>query len=509
LDMKDVRDVRLLQRIADDMFALVHELGGTISGEHGDGRIRSCYIPLQYSSIYEIFLQVKRLLDPSSMFNPDIITHNDPAQMMKDLRFGEDYSSQEPTDKLLIWGEGMAGEIEKCHGCSKCTTVTAATRMCPMYKATRDELSAPKAKANILRALISGKVDDEELYERSIQAVVDRCVNCGSCSKECPSQVNIPKLVLEAHSKYIKREGMTIENMLVTHFENFGRYTRKLFPIISPLMKLKPLRKVAELFAGMSAERQFIKFSSRSLYDRFATSVGNGKKILYFAGCYASYMRPEIGESTIRVLNHLGYQVLLPDQHCCGVPHMAKGGAEEARAKIQDNLAEWGHLIDSVDYIVASCSSCAFALQKEWAYYMGGELVEKVKSKVVHVTQLIAEHLGELELTADGVSVAYHTPCHMRMLKDNTSSWRVLSGVSGMKAVALRSGCCGMAGSWGISAKHYDESVKIGTPMIMSLLDSGASICATDCPTCEMQLRHLSDKTIYNPVELVDKMLTK
>ncbi len=510
LDMKDKHDIGQLKPIADAVFDLVRGLGGTISGEHGDGRIRSSYIPLQYRDIYEIFLQVKHLLDPKNILNPDIKTHADPQQIVSNLRYGAAYNAMDLSNKLLIWENGAADEIERCHGCSKCTTVTVATRMCPAYKSTRDEASAPKAKANILRALISGRIEDSQLYQKTFQSVMDRCFNCGSCSKECPSQVNIPKLALEARSQYALKFGTPLEYKIVTGFELFARYTRKLFPVITPVMRFKAMRKLAEKAVGIASEREFVKFTPRSLFDRFAPVIGAGdKKALYFAGCYASYMRPEIGESTIRMLNRLGYKVLLPDQHCCGIPHVSKGMAEGARQKIEDNLNNWGRLLDEADIIVVSCSSCALSLVKEWGYYIGGELIERIRKMTVHISTLMDGKIAELDPQLKGLSVAYHSPCHMKLLPDSTASWRVLSKVGGMKAVSLKSSCCGMAGSWGISAKNYEESVRIGAPMVMSLLESDCNICVTDCPTCEMQLKHLSDKPVLHPVEVIDKILTQ
>ncbi|MDR2884115.1 MAG: FAD-binding protein [Deferribacteraceae bacterium] len=505
LDMKDAGDIDLLRVIADDVFMLVKGLGGTISGEHGDGRVRSCYIPLQYGDLFDTFLSVKDLLDPNRIFNPDIITSSNPNQMKENLRYGKDYDAKEIDKSLLIWEDGMAVEVEKCHGCSKCTTVTVATRMCPAYKATRDEASAPKAKANLLRALISGKIQDKELYSSAFKFVMDRCLNCGSCTKECPSQVNIPKMALEAKSQYVRKFGSPLEHKIVTNFELFGRYTRKLFPIVTPIMRIKAMRKIVEKTAGVASEREFIKFNTKSLYDRLSDVVGSGdKKALYFAGCYASYVRPDIGVSTVSVLNKLGYQVFVPEQHCCGIPHLSKGMAEGTRDKIEDNLKSWGKLLDEADVIVVSCSSCGLSLTKEWGYYIGGELIEKVKRKTKHVSQLI----NDIELKTDTpISVAYHSPCHMRLMPDPTASLRVLSSIDGVKAVSLSSSCCGMAGSWGMSASHYEESVKIGTPMVMSLIESDCNICATDCPTCEMQLKHLSDKPIMHPVEIVDSIL--
>ena len=222
----------LLRPIADGVFDLVSGIGGTVSGEHGDGRLRSAYLRRAYPNIYDLFVRVKTLLDPNRLFNPEIKTARRPRTRCPAAcasapgikpRFGGDAQlrwvrgSVEETEKTaqLRWGPGVCrGRVERCHGCSKCTTITTATRMCPVYKFTRDESAAPKAKANVLRALISGAVASRTLYEREFQNVMAQCVNCGSCYAECPSNVNIPKLAMEAKARYVKRFGTSLADGL-------------------------------------------------------------------------------------------------------------------------------------------------------------------------------------------------------------------------------------------------------------------------------------------------------
>lgn len=508
LDMKDPYDIKLLKVLADEVFDLVMELNGTISGEHGDGRIRSCYIPRQYKDIYDIFIKIKSFLDPENIFNPDIKTTNDPYQMTKYLRYGSDYSASDTGKKLLLWQEDFINEAEKCHGCSKCTTITNATRMCPIYKATRDESAAPKAKANILRALLSNSIESDAMYSEAFQFVMDKCVNCGSCSIECPSKVNIPKLALEAKSRYAEKFGVPIESKIVTKFELAGRTVRKISPIISFLMRPLFMRKISETFTGLASEREFIKFSMKSLYERVNKFEGDGEKtVIYFAGCYASYIKPEIGESSVNVLKKLGFKVIIPNQHCCGIPHLSKGMASNARKQINKNLKNWGKLIDSVDYIVTACSSCALTLMKEWLYYQDDDMTRKVSSKTVHISDLVLPLIKEEDLIRQDISLSYHSACHMKLLRNPLASIKMMKLLPGVNVEDLKSSCCGMAGSWGTLAKNYNLSIKIGSDMAQKLIDSESQIGVTDCPTCSMQMEHLGNKPILHPIEVLDRCL--
>ena len=509
LNLKDPADVKLLKPLADSVFELVHSLGGAISGEHGDGRIRSAYIKKQYPEIYDLFLETKRLLDGKNLFNPEIITAHDEYQVEKHLRFGKGYEVKDIADEALNWPEGLSREIEKCHGCSKCTTITTATRMCPIYKFTRDEAAAPKAKANILRGPISGEIKDRELYEKAFQHVIEQCVNCGSCFAECPSNVNIPKMAIEARAQYVRRFGPSLENRLVVNAELAGRTTRKFSGAIKKLMDLKPVKQMGQYITGISARRDFPAFESKSLFERIEPWEGGGSpRILYFAGCYSSYLKPQIGQSAVAVLKSMGMTVVTPPQHCCGLPMLSKGMIKEAAAKIRQNQDKWQAVVNTVDHIVVTCSSCGFALMEDWQSLLDNEFTAGVKDKITHISSLLNNYFDRLDFKTCDTGVSYHAPCHLKIQDDPNSSIRLLSRIQGVALQDLKSHCCGMIGSWGLSADHFDLSKQIGSDMIAKLNQSAAAVGATDCPTCRMQMEQFSEKEIKHPIEIVYECLS-
>ncbi len=509
LNLKDPADVARLRPIADDLFALVHGLGGSVSGEHGDGRLRSAYIRRAYPKIYDLFLKVKHLLDSHHLFNPEIITHHDPDQMARSLRFGAEYRARDVSAPVLRWPEGMIAEAEKCHGCSKCTTVTPATRMCPLYKITRDEAASPKAKANILRALISGAVDKKALYESAFQEVIDHCANCGSCAHECPSNVNIPKLAMEARARHAAIYGVPLQNRLLTGIEAAGRWTHPFSERLKPVMEFPLVKKAGERLFGVSARRNPVVFSKRPLRDRIRFREGDGAvSVLYFAGCYASYIEPAIGEALVNTLTRMQMTVYTPDQSCCGLPHLTKGMAPEAEEKIRRNLAQWGNLLREVDCVVVTCSSCGYALMKDWSVLQNDSLIQTVSEKTVHVSRLVNTCFDRLSPRTDKpLRLAYHAPCHLRIQADPNSSVNLLSRLEGVWVADLQSNCCGMIGSWGMAADHYALSRDIGADLIRKLNESSADIGVTDCPTCRMQMARFSEKPIRHPIEIISKRL--
>lgn len=505
LDLKDGADVALLKTLADEVFELVHGLGGSVSGEHGDGRLRSAYVRRQFPDIHPLFLQTKALLDPDHTLNPEIICFHDPDQMTKDLRYGPAYSAVEPKDKILNWHGGMVPEIEMCHGCSKCSTVTHATRMCPVYKVTRDEAATPKAKANLLRALVSGRLPDRALFQSAFQGVMAQCVACGSCARECPSHVDIPKMALEAKARYAAKYGVLLADQLLALPEESGRFLGPVSAWIKPVADLGFCQQLKERFTGLSANRPFPRFDPHPLSERIRSREGQGDMaVLYFAGCYAGFMRPSIGEALVKTLTAMNMSVWTPAQHCCGLPLLSKGLADAAREKVRANLGQWESMLSQVQYIVVSCSSCGLSLMREWGDLLDSARIREIGEKTVHVSDLINRYFDRLPpLQTQPLRLAYHSPCHLRVQPRPDSSLRLLSRIPGIRIADLKAHCCGMAGSWGLRADHDELSRAIGSDLIGRLEASDADYGVTDCPTCRLQMEELGTKEVKHPVEVL------
>jgi FAD/FMN-containing dehydrogenase/Fe-S oxidoreductase len=518
LNLKDPADVERLRLIADDFFDLVHGLGGAVSGEHGDGRLRSAYIRRQYPTISPLFSQVKSLLDPAGIFNPEIITRHDPDQMGRNLRFGPDYSARPPVRKTALeWPEGLSRTVETCHGCSKCTTVTDATRMCPVFKATRDEADAPKAKANLLRNLTAGRLANHSLFDAAVRDVISRCIGCRSCLRECPSRVNIPKLTMEVRAAHARRFGVSPADRLLTAAEPAGRHLRKLAAAAGPVAEAPRLRALGERLTGIAANRPLPAFAGRELRERLgAEAVAEPNpvsrrerghpRVLFFAGCAARYLTPEVGEAAVRLMRAAGMAVTVPEQHCCGLPMLAKGMAGTARERMAGNLARWDSLLRDVDFVAVTCSSCGLALREEWRYLSDSPLVRSVGERVISASRLLLEYRDRLAFRGDAGRLAYHAPCHLRGTEDDGASLALLRALPGAEVIDLSAGCCGMAGSWGMKAENMELSREIGSDLMRKLAVSGADVAATDCPTCRMQMEGMSGGVVKHPMEMVKTM---
>jgi Fe-S oxidoreductase len=225
--------------------------------------------------------------------------------------------------------------------------------------------------------------------------------------------------------------------------------------------------------------------------------------VLYFAGCYSGYLKPRIGEAALKVLTRMGVAVLTPPQHCCGLPAMTKGMVTDARKMVLNNLAKWYSLLDRVDHVVVTCSSCGYALMKDWGDLLHDDRIVQVSRKVVHISRFLDSHWDRFDLDHCSERVAYHHPCHLRIQPDPDSSLRMLSRIPGVRSDNLRAHCCGMIGSWGMAVENYQLSQQIGEDLINKLDASGASLAVTDCPTCRMQMEAFGGKPVLHPVEVV------
>jgi Fe-S oxidoreductase len=230
-------------------------------------------------------------------------------------------------------------------------------------------------------------------------------------------------------------------------------------------------------------------------------------QVLYFSGCYAGYIRPAIGSALVQTLTHLGMTVHTPPQHCCGLPLLTKGRADAAREKICRNLKRWQHLLDRVDHIVVTCSSCGLALMDEWSYLMDGPRIRRVAGKVIHASRLIRRYLNADRTAAWQGTLAYHQPCHLKVQTDPQSTVAMLGDLPGINLNVLDSHCCGMAGAWGLAAPNDDLSRTIGAHLTGLIDASDADAAVTDCPTCEMQMSQLGTRPVLHPVEIVARCL--
>ena len=505
LDLRVPEDVVKMKGIAGEVARLTIDLGGTISCEHGDGLTRSPYLELQFGDLYQVMRQVKRLWDPASRFNPGKVITDEREVHTEDLRTGPDF-------KPVATGEALdrepwAAELLRCHGCGTCRAY------CPVYRVTKDELATPRAKANLLRAHVAGDLDLLDLQDEKMRAVAALCYNCKTCLVECPSRVNIPGLVLK-HKEHLGRTGhIPWAEKMMLKVRLVGRLGSLAAPVSNWMLGWRPMRKLMDKVGGVSAGAAMPAFARSAVKE--GTRVGEGaagRKIAYFAGCFEIFNEPGITRDALKVLEALGCDVLIPNQHCCGVPKISAGDARGALDDMRYNLTELVPLIEAGYTVTSGCPSCVLTLADDYPDMAEGDArAGHLASNVRDLHDLVEEMLANSPDAAarfggspwKGRRLAYHAPCHLRAAGKGEQPRRLLEKTLGLTFAVSNLKCCGMGGTFGIKSANTATSDAIARETVDHILAAKPEAIVTSCGMCRTQLEKQTGLPVYHPMELL------
>ena len=507
LDMKNPEDVARMVRITDENCDLVLRLKGTISGEHGDGLLRTAYVPRQYPRLYPAFVELKKLFDPQNVLNPGRVVGNDPDLMGKHLKFGAEYRHV-PTGSAFD-GEILSAEVEACHGRGKCRSY------CPLAMATNDESYLGRAKASLLRELISGNLDpDTFLASDELKKMMDGCVNCKRCLTECPTGVDIPWVSLMARAHQVKNRGQSFKDRFLADTHLACRVGSSLAPLVNLAFSIGPARALMESAFGLDRRRKMPPFSPRTFREMHkGLDKGNGK-VAYFLSCYANYNDPEgEGRAVVEVLERNGFGVEIPDFQCCGIARISSGGLEPALKGVGENLEKISSLVEKGIPVVFSEPSCALAVKQEYPRIVNSGKAAKAAAGCHEIHGFLSKlkqegklntNLGEMKL-----KVGYHNPCHLRALGISKEVVELLKLIPGLEVQAFGDRCCGLAGTFGMKKQNYDLSMEIGKPLFEEIRQSGVDRVVTGCGSCAMQIAQGTGLKVTHPLTLLAEAYRK
>ena len=515
LDLHHPEDVRKLRQLAEETFRLVWKLGGTISGEHGEGLVRAAFIRDQYGpEMYEIFRKIKNVFDPEGLLNPGKIINDDPDVMTSNLRFSHRPTrAGRPTN--LLWPDNeLTVESEQCNGNGLCRSHDPLLSMCPIFRVTGDEDASPRAKGNLMRHWLTGLLPDDIMQTPEFKRVADLCVNCKMCAMQCPSLVNIPKLMMEARAEYVRHHGLTRTQKILTRSEAASRLGATFGPVANLGMKLPPAARALEWIGGIDRRRPLPAFAwgnnlkkLRKYLQKLGPISDPVGKVAYFVDLYATYNDHELGRAVVDVLRYNGVEVLLPEQHEAAMPSISYGDIPHARKTIEQNVR---HLADAVRRgytVVASEPTAALCLKQEYLDIVDSDDARLVAENTQELTDYLGRMLraGTLKAPTHAVplTLAYHEPCHYAALQIETGTLKLLQRIEGVEIELLPNSCCGIAGTFGFQKKNYDLSMAAGEPMLGPLRESAAQFGLTECSTCKMQMEQGSGKPTLHPVKVL------
>jgi len=519
INLKDRGDIEKMKRIASSIGDLVIEFGGTMSGEHGDGLVRSWFIERFFGpDVYEAFVQVKRAFDPPGLMNPGKIVDAPPIDAS--LRYGPAYRTL-PVTTHFDWATdgGFAQSVELCSGLGACRKTIDGT-MCPSYMVTREEEHSTRGRANLLRAVLSGALPAAELTGRRLYEALDLCLECKGCKGECPANVDMAKLKYEFLAGYHEANGLPLRARLFAHVRTLNRLGSPLAPVASWLANTAPARWIMHRALGIHRDRPLPPLARENFLRWWHTRerrTANGERrthprgpVALFADTFMIYNYPEIGRAAVELLEGLGFEVMLAPGGCCGRPMISKGLLGQAAALGRQNVEALRPLADQGIPIVGLEPSCILTFRDEVPDLVGGE----PSNMVARGTKLIDEFLLDqhrfrrLPIAGDGRRVLFHGHCHQKALIGSATSRQLLSEV-GFAVEEVDSGCCGMAGAFGFEAEHYDVSMAIGERRLLPAVRAQAADTAVVAMgiSCRQQIAHGTGRRAVHLVELLAEAL--
>ena len=522
LDLADPRDRRRMKQLAARLYEQVLDVGGTISGEHGDGLSRSGFVKLQYGPLYPVMRRIKRLFDPQNIFNPGkIITESEsPAvDRLRAVELAVGDSAEQGADGApqpeLNWSlESVLAEARRCNGCAACRVQSAPQRMCPIFRFAPAEEASPRAKATLMRAILTGQLPPEAMASEEFKQVADLCINCQMCRLECPAEVDIPRLMIEAKAAYVRTNGLQGVQWLLTRLDLVGRLGTRFPRLFNWALGTRWTRWAIEKFWGLAQGRKLPRFARGPFLKKAARrrltrpTRRSGRKVLFFVDYYANYHDVELAEALVAVLEHNGVAVYVPpEQTYSGMAMVAQGVLDAARAQAEHNVRLLAEAVRQGYTIVTTEPSAALCLVREYPALLDDEDARLVAAHTVEAcTYLWRLHLaGQLQLDFRPlhVTLAYHAPCHLIALEVGTPGLNLLRLIPGVTVRHLEEGCSGMAGTFGLARANFRRSLRAGWGLITAIRRQEVQAGTTECSACKMQMEQGTTKPTVHPIKLL------
>jgi len=537
INLKTHEGNELFRIIAGEIATLVKKYRGSLSGEHGDGRLRGEFIEQMVGKKnYQLLKQIKQTWDPNNIFNPNKIV--DTPGMNTMLRYTPGQQTPAFKTEFRYANQNVLQHAEQCNGSGDCRkTEMSGGTMCPSFMATRNEKDTTRARANILREFLThsdklNRFDHKEIYD-----VMDLCLSCKGCKSECPSNVDVAKLKAEFLQQYYDANGVPFRSKLIANFTK----SAKLGAIVPSLYNFAVGNKIIggaiKKLSGFAVERSMptmYKITLRSWYKKHQAEVarskenrlttgnlqpvtGNSKNVYFFCDEFTNYNDTEIGIKAILLLEKLGYEVIMPEHEESGRTWLSKGLVRKGKAIANKNIAIFSPFVSEATPLIGIEPSAILTFKDEYIDLATDENFEKAKELARHVF-LIDDFLsGEMAkgnidknlFTTDKKELVFHGHCQQKSLIGVAASVSILSFPANYTVTTIPSGCCGMAGSFGYEKEHYDLSMKIGELVLLPAVRKQSDdviICAPGT-SCRHQIKDGTGRKAKHPVEVLYEAL--
>ncbi len=514
LSLKTQQDIDHMKAIAEYALKLVKQYGGSLSGEHGDGRVRSPFLEKFFGKkIYDAFRDVKKLFDSDGLMNPGIIV--DPNPIDQDLRYGLNYKI--PTDPSVYHYRedgSFSAAVEMCTGVGDCRQMLAGT-MCPSYRATLDEEHSTRGYANALRLAMTGQLGPDGITSKRLYELLKLCLSCKSCKSECPSNVDLSRLKSEFLQRYYAVHQIPLRiKMIKKSVSIASKIAGPWAPFVNSTLRAWPVRKAMEMMTGIDSRRRVPAYARVPFKRWFAskpeTKTNSKRKVALFCDSFTNYHQPGIGKSAVELLESCGFEVLLADTGCCQRPKISNGFLQEAKIEGGKTLQNLDRYIQQGLKIVVLEPSCCSALVDDLPDLIDNEdLGNRIGENVMMIDDFLAKevHSGNLKcyFTSPFDRIIIHGHCHQKALFGTTSMKYLLDRVPEIGAHELDAGCCGMAGEFGYAKETYDISMRIGEERLFPAIrnrEQGTAVVASGF-SCRTQIADATGVQALHWVETI------
>jgi len=521
INLKTVEGNQLFRTIAEEIAILVKKYDGSLSGEHGDGRLRGEFIKQMVGEKnYQLLKDVKRTWDPENIFNPNKIVDTPPMNTM--LRYTPGQHTPEFKTVFRFHNQDVLQHAEQCNGSGDCRkTPLSGGTMCPSFMATRNEKDTTRARANILREFLTNsdkmnRFDHKEIYE-----VMDLCLSCKGCKSECPSNVDVAKLKAEFLQHYYDANGVPFRSRLIANFSTFGKLGSIMPGLYNFAVTAPGLSTLIKRFSGFAIKRSMPtlgKTTVKSWYDKHQKTKDTkhktqNKTVYLFCDEFTNYNDSEIGIKGILLLEKLGYEVIIPEHGESGRASLSKGLIRDAKKIVNKNIALLSPIITAETPLIGIEPSAILTFRDEYPDLADDDKLAAANAlakNVFLIDEFIAAeiekgYINSNQFTKEKKEIKLHGHCQQKALSSVAPSVKMLSLPENYTVETIHSGCCGMAGSFGFEKEHYELSMNIGEmvlfPAVRKHPEDG--IVAAPGTSCRHQIKDGTGKIALHTVEVL------
>ena len=519
INLKTKEGHQQFRHIAEEIARLVKKYKGSLSGEHGDGRLRGEFIPWMVGEEnYQLMRELKSWWDPKGIFNPNKIVDTPPMDTF--LRYEAGQLTPEFKTAFRYKDQDVLQHAEQCNGSGDCrkTPISGGT-MCPSFMATRNEKETTRARANILREFLTRSEQPNRFAHEEIKEVMDLCLACKGCKAECPSNVDVAKLKMEFLYQYQKEKGLPVRSWLVGNFAKLSTIASYVPFLYNFVMGTPAIRRISNALVGFHPDRTMPLLAKQTLWSwlNSRTSPVQEKSVYLFVDEFTNFNDAEIGRTTVLLLERLGYEVKTIPHPISGRAYLSKGMLDEARVLAMQNVRLWSSLVSENTPLVGIEPSAILTFRDEYPDLVSDEWVEKAQELAKHtllLEEFIAREADAKRITSSAFSsekklMKLHGHCQQKAISSLVAAKKALSLPENFEVQLIPSGCCGMAGSFGYEKEHYDLSMQIGElvlfPTVRSQPDE-VDIVASGT-SCRHQIHDGTKRHAKHAAEILDAAL--